>query len=56
VARTRCVPKALETLLLVLIEHRDGVLTKDELLQRIWVGGAVKNSPCEVAQCQLVTS
>ena len=28
-------PKALETLL-VLIEHRDRVLTKDELLQRIW--------------------
>ena len=29
------VPKALETLL-ALIEHRDRVLTKDELLQRIW--------------------
>jgi TolB-like protein/DNA-binding winged helix-turn-helix (wHTH) protein len=28
-------PKALETLL-ALIEHRDRVLTKDELLQRIW--------------------
>ena len=28
-------PKTLETLL-VLIEHRDRVLSKDELLQRIW--------------------
>ena len=28
-------PKALETLL-ALVEHRDRVLTKDELLQRIW--------------------
>ena len=28
-------PKALETLL-ALIEHRDRVLTKDELLQRVW--------------------
>ena len=28
-------PKALETLV-ALIEHRDRVLTKDELLQRIW--------------------
>jgi DNA-binding winged helix-turn-helix (wHTH) protein len=28
-------PKALETLI-ALVEHRDRVLTKDELLQRIW--------------------
>ena len=34
-------PKALETLL-VLIEYRDRVLTKDELLQRIWGDTAVE--------------
>jgi TolB-like protein/DNA-binding winged helix-turn-helix (wHTH) protein/Flp pilus assembly protein TadD len=34
-------PKALETLL-ALVEHRDRVLTKDELLQRIWADTVVE--------------
>ena len=44
-------PKVLDTLL-VLIEHRDRVVTKDELLERVWEGtvveegGLARTSPC----------
>ena len=34
-------PKVLETLL-VLVEHRDRVVTKDELLERVWSGTVVE--------------
>ena len=34
-------PKVLDTLL-VLIEHRDRVVTKDELLERVWSGTVVE--------------